>query len=269
MDVSKLDPETMAKTEVFAEGGEMGATMRALDWSETALGPVASWSLTLCMMVRFLLANRFPLLLWWGPQFCQLYNDPYRPVLGTKHPTSMGQPASQCFPEIWDIIGPLIQTPFDGGPATWMEDLPLEIHRHGFTEETHFTVAYSPVPDETVPGESGGVLPTYEISEKVVGAPPSLGASRLGNGIGRNQDGEEVCAQAAETLTQPQRRSLALLYLIDPDRTVRLACAAGIEQDGLATNRIVDLGDPAPAVWPFSEIMEPSRFRSSRTSPTD
>jgi hypothetical protein len=39
------------------------------------------------MMVSLLRANRFPLLLWWGPQYAQLYNDSYRPVLGTKHPT--------------------------------------------------------------------------------------------------------------------------------------------------------------------------------------
>ena len=44
----------------------MGALMRAKDWSTTAIGPVESWSPTLRTMVSFLLANRFPLLLWWG-----------------------------------------------------------------------------------------------------------------------------------------------------------------------------------------------------------
>jgi hypothetical protein len=29
-----------------------------------------------------MLANRFPLLLWWGPEYVCLYNDAYRPVLG-------------------------------------------------------------------------------------------------------------------------------------------------------------------------------------------
>jgi hypothetical protein len=48
-------------------GGEMGALIRALDWSTTPIGPAESWSPALRMMVRFLLANRFPLLLWWGP----------------------------------------------------------------------------------------------------------------------------------------------------------------------------------------------------------
>src|SRR5574339_1301215 len=92
-------------------GGEMGDLIRSMDWSKTPLGPLSSWASNLKMMVRFLLANRFPLLLWWGPEFIQIYNDPSRPVLGTKHPHSMGQPASECWSEIWHIIGPLVETP--------------------------------------------------------------------------------------------------------------------------------------------------------------
>jgi hypothetical protein len=58
------------------------------------------------MMVRLLLANRFPLLLWWSPYYCQLYNDPYRPVLGDKHPASMST--------IYRPIGPTRLEPFVG-----------------------------------------------------------------------------------------------------------------------------------------------------------
>jgi len=150
-------------------GGEMGTLIRSLDWGKTPIGPVESWSPALRMMVRFLLANRFPLLLWWGPQYVSIYNDPYRPVLGKKHPWALGLPVSECWSEIWHVLQPLIDTPFKGGPATWNEDIQLEINRHGFVEETHFTIAYSPVPDDTSPGGIGGVLATvHEITEKVV-----------------------------------------------------------------------------------------------------
>jgi hypothetical protein len=64
--------------EFLAGGGEMGTLIRTMDWSKTPIGPVAAWSPSLRMMVSFLLANRFPLLLWWGPEFCQVYNDPYQ-----------------------------------------------------------------------------------------------------------------------------------------------------------------------------------------------
>src|ERR1051325_3143232 len=71
-------------------GGEMGSLIRSHDWAATPIGPIETWSPALRMMVRFLLANRFPLLLWWGPQYVSIYNDPYRPVLGQKHPWALG-----------------------------------------------------------------------------------------------------------------------------------------------------------------------------------
>ena len=151
-------------------GGEMGELIRKTDWTQTPLGATTSWSPALRMIVKFLLANRFPQLLWWGPEFCSVYNDAYIPILGTKHPWALGRPVREVWNEIWHVLKPLIETPFSGGPATWMEDIPLEINRRGFLEETHFTIAYSPVPDESVPGAIGGVLATvHEITEKVVG----------------------------------------------------------------------------------------------------
>src|SRR4029078_1670068 len=152
-------PDNMS-AEVLADGGEMGALMRSIDWAKTPLGPVSSWSQALRTMVGLLLRNRFPMLVWWGPQFVQLYNDAYRPIPGTKHPKAMGQPAVECWTEIWHVIAPMIEAPFRGEPATHSDDLDLLIDRAGFLEETHFKVAYSPVPDETAPGGIGGVLAT-------------------------------------------------------------------------------------------------------------
>jgi hypothetical protein len=53
-----------AEASWMAGGGEMGALIRAFDWSQTAIGPMKDWSPTLRMMIPFLLANRLPLLLW-------------------------------------------------------------------------------------------------------------------------------------------------------------------------------------------------------------
>ena len=215
--------------------GEMDALIRAKDWSKTPIGAPHTWSPTLRTLVSFLLANRFPLLLWWGPQYIQIYNDAYRPIPGTKHPRSLGQPASECWTEIWDVIGPLIDTPFRGGPATWMEDITLEVNRHAFLEETHFTIAYSPVPDETAPRGIGGVLATvHEITAKVIGERRVAILRDLGASAPDATTAEDACAIAAQTLA---RHTLdipfVLLYLIDPDRRhARLVGAAGLEPGG-------------------------------------
>ena len=61
---------------------------------------------------------------------------------------------------------------------------PAETERHengDRQEETHFTIAYSPVPDQTVPSGIGGVLATvHEITEKVVGQRRILALRDLG-----------------------------------------------------------------------------------------
>src|SRR6267142_217431 len=102
----------------LAGGGQVGALVRSLDWSKTPIGPVESWSPTLRTMVRLILSNRLPMFLWWGPEFCQISNDASWPAVGGMHPSSLGQPASECWAEMWPVIGPLIETPFRGGEAT-------------------------------------------------------------------------------------------------------------------------------------------------------
>jgi signal transduction histidine kinase len=248
-----------AAASCLSGGGEMGALMRSMDWSRTPLGPIERWSQSLRMMVSFLLANRFPLLLWWGPAYVSLYNDAYRPILGTKHPRSIGQPVSECWSEIWHILKPLIDKPFFGGLATWMEDLQLEINRHGFFEETHFTIAYSPVPDETAARGIGGVLATvHEITEKVVSERRLAVLHDLGSRPLEAKTPEEACAVAA-TVLQSHARDVpfALLYLIDPETgQARLAGAAGVEPGEAISPSTVTLEiATAHDGWPLAEAL--------------
>jgi len=249
---------TSSAADCLAGGGEMGALMRSMDWSKTPIGAVECWSPALRMMVRLLLANRFPLLLWWGPRYCQLYNDPYRPVLGDKHPAAMGQPAKECFPEIWAIIGPLIDTPFCGGSATWMDDLQLEYIRYDRLEEAHFTVAYSPVPDDTLPSGIGGVLATvHEITEQIVGERRVAALRDLGARSAEAKTAEEACTIAAETLSQQSNDvPFALLYLMDGDRKhARLAGTAGIAKGQPESQPEIDVDAEISREqpWPLAE----------------
>jgi hypothetical protein len=254
-------------------GGQMGAVMRSMDWSKTPIGPVASWSPTLQMMVRLILSNRLQMFLWWGPRFIQIYNDASWPALGDKHPRSMGQPASECWAEIWHIIGPLIETPFLGGPATWMEDIFLHMNRKGFMEETHWTIAYSPVLDDRAQNGIGGVIGTVnEITEQIVGERRVLLLRDLGARSSEPKTAEEACAIAADTLAHYREDvPFALLYLISDDRKIaRLAGVAGVAM-GLAESPLeVDLvvaasgGEP----WPLAEAFRSKMMRLAEDLPS-
>ncbi|HXC35447.1 MAG TPA: response regulator, partial [Candidatus Acidoferrales bacterium] len=244
----------------LVDGGEMGERIRAFDWAKTPIGPIESWSPALRMMTSFLLANRFPLLLWWGPQFIQIYNDAYRPVLGTKHPDpGLGRPLSECWSEIWHVLRPLVETPFNGGPATWMEDIFLEVNRHGFVEETHFTIAYSPVPDETAQNGIGGVLATvHEITEKVVSERRITLLRDLGAQSADAKTRQEACQCAAKTLTDARDVPFALFYLLDADRKIaRLAAASGISMNTPASPALIRVdGVGQDKTWPAAKMLE-------------
>jgi PAS domain S-box-containing protein len=238
---------------LFAGGGEMGNRMGSNEWANTPLGSPENWSPALRMMASFLLANRFPQLLWWGPQFCSLYNDAYIPILGTKHPWALGRPVREVWKEIWHVLKPLIETPFHGGPATWMEDIPLEINRHGFFEETHFTIAYSPVPDETAPNGIGGVLATvHEITEKVVGERRVHALRELGAKSTEPKSAEEACAIVGETLL-PFSKDIPflLLYLVDEEKTARLTCCLGADPNDRACPQTIALSPQTDQIWPL------------------
>ncbi len=67
-------------------GSAIGALVRSIDWSKTALGAVDGWPQSLRTSVSICLNSRFPMLIWWGPELVKIYNDAYVPILGTKHP---------------------------------------------------------------------------------------------------------------------------------------------------------------------------------------
>ena len=253
-----------AAADCLAGGGEMGSLMRSIDWSNTPIGPVESWSPALRTMVRILLVNRFQLFIWWGRHFVQFYNDASRPILGAKHPTSMGQPAAECWSEIWHVIGPLIETPFRGGPASWSVDISLEMNRYGYVEETHFTIAYSAVPDDDAPSGIGGVLGTvHEITEKVVGE-RRVGVLRdLGAHAAEAKTAEEACANAAATLSAHEMDiPFALVYLLDADgRRADLAASSGVTKgEAMCPPSIDRFGDDGPG-WPLFESLEAEAAR--------
>lgn len=150
-------------------GGEMGKLIRELDWSKTPLGAVEGWPQSLRTSVSSCLNSRFPILLWWGKDLVKIYNDAYISILGNKHPGSLGKAGKEVWPEIWDIIGPMLEGVYYEGKATWSEDQLLLLERAGYSGEYYFTFSYSPIYDES--GGIGGVLCVVtETTDNVINA---------------------------------------------------------------------------------------------------
>ncbi|MFP2909142.1 hypothetical protein ACLESD_29685, partial [Pyxidicoccus sp. 3LFB2] len=217
-----------AAHEVLAGGGEMGVLIRATDWSKTAIGAVEDWPQSLRTSVSILLESRFPMYIAWGPDFVQLYNDGYRPILGsTKHPAAMGRSTRETFAEIWHIIGPMFEGVMQGR-AVGLTDFLLPLDRHGFTEECYFIVSYSPIRDESA-GVGGVLVTVNETTDRILGERRLRTLRDLVARAGAEKREEEAWREAAQALEgNAFDIPFALLYRQDDaDAPPELAATAG------------------------------------------
>jgi PAS domain S-box-containing protein len=211
-------------------GGAMGALMRAKEWSQTPIGPIERWPQSLRTTVSICLASRFPMLIWWSPELVMLYNDAYRPILGaTKHPTALGQVGQACWPEIWDIIGPMLHSVLTTGEATWSDDQLLLLDRNGYVEECYFTFSYSPIRGETG-GVSGVFTAVTETTERVLRERRMRALRELAATTADAATPADACQRMALTLaTAHADLPFALLYLLDAQGTMAtLAGSCGL-----------------------------------------
>jgi PAS domain S-box-containing protein len=241
---------------VFSGGGEMGALMRALDWSKTAVGPVASWPQSLKTAVRIILTSRYAMFAWWGQELVNLYNDPYRSFLGIKHPAALGKSARQVWAEIWDQIGPRAEAVLLRGESTYDEALLLFLARHGYSEETYFTFSYSPLPDDQ--GGVGGLFcAVTEETQRVIDERRLRLLRKITAATAESLALSQVCESAAQCLANaPRDLPFTLIYLLDAEgKTLSKAAETGFITTHPAAPASVLLDD-AGAVWPFRAAVE-------------
>ena len=160
---------------LFEGTGEMATRCRAFDWAATPLGPMEGWSQSLRTMAAAVLASRNPMLLFWGPDLIQFYNDAFRPSLGvsagpqSRHPRALGMGARDFWTDVWAVVGPQLESVMAGGESIWFEDLYLPIERgDGERTDAWWTYSYSAVRDDD--GSINGVLVVCLETTAMVGA---------------------------------------------------------------------------------------------------
>ncbi len=156
----------------------MSGLIRQFDWSDTSVGDLAEWPLSLRTLVRMMLTSRFPSLIFWGDELITFYNDAFRPSLGNdgKHPASLGQPGPVSWAESWPVIGPMIGAIMQGGDAVWFENQKLPIYREGQMGYAYWTYCFSPITNDE--GAVNGVLVTCSETTKTVEGIQQLKASQ-------------------------------------------------------------------------------------------
>jgi len=133
------------------------ALIARTDWSRTPLGASGTWPQSLRTAVDIVIHSPMPMLLLWGPQLTQIYNNGFAMLAGSKHPHAFGQPAHLIWPELQDFTDPIYRAVLQGQVRTYSERR-FTLQREGIESDFWLDLTYSPIRDENT--QVAGILVT-------------------------------------------------------------------------------------------------------------
>ncbi|WP_457421800.1 ATP-binding protein [Roseateles sp. P5_E7] len=260
--IAPRDPDTA----FMAGGGELGQLMRDHDWTATPLGPPAHWPRSLKTVVRIMLTSRQPIWIGWGPELTYLYNDPYKAIIGGKHPWALGLPTATVWREIWGDIRGLLETAMNGD-GIFAESQLLIMERNGYPEETYYTFSYSPIPgDDGLP--AGIICANSDETQRVIGERQLALLRELAMRAADARTVDEAVQRCAQAL-QTNRRDLPFALVLlrsHGESAFTLAAAAGAPGPWLEAAQALDFGS---APWWADEVLAAQRPQVVQTLPAD
>jgi PAS domain S-box-containing protein len=142
-------------------GGRMGARIRFHDWSSTQLGDPDTWPTGLKVALRLLLNSQQPMLILWGPQKLEFWNDACLEAFGVDpFSTPLAAPGPLLWAGLWPVIGPQIESAMSGTDLGSGQTQLVPVVEPGHKAETWWAFSYSPIDDAAASSGIGGVLVT-------------------------------------------------------------------------------------------------------------
>jgi signal transduction histidine kinase len=190
-----------------------------------------------------LLTSRYPMVLTWGPEFVQFYNDAYAKLIGAKHPDALGIDIRITLAEAWTTLGPMIAEVMRSGVANWTPALPLLLLRHGYREESYFSVSHAPAENDQ--GEIVGMLAVCsEVTQQVI----SERRLRLLRDLASQPADTRTLRQSCDTMAQvlagnPLDVPFSVFYLREEDGVFRLVATSGVDAAEVAVPQAFRAGD--------------------------
>ncbi len=232
-----------AATLSFLNGGtEMGARIRAHDWSPTPLGPVEAWPGALRTALGICLGISAPSAILWGhgPHF--LYNDAWAAAVAPeKHPGALGKPAAEVWPEHWHQLASIFSQMMEHGDGllTFQDNLAL-LHGEPATAP-RWRFSSTAIRHES--GAFGGVLKqAYEAPAVMHRTPRAAFLLALSDQLKQLADPDEMLTASFRALSAHLRISGAGFARLLPDgETLRLE---NVTADGGAHKVMAGLSFP-------------------------
>ncbi len=221
--------------------------IRAKDWSETSLGPLAEWPNSLRTAVSLGLASSFPISVIWGEGAVQIWNEAYATrICADKHPLLFGSDYRECWASAWPAVGPAFELARSGRTA-FLEDQPMYLDRNGYLEETWFTFSLSPIRGER--GEVAGLfLPATETTVRMLSDRRTRALRDLASHTQSARTTRQAVTAAVEVLGEAALDvPFVLIYLVDgEDDHVNLVGRVGVRPNSRMAVQRIGLAESSP-----------------------
>ncbi|HEY8974767.1 MAG TPA: chemotaxis protein CheB, partial [Burkholderiaceae bacterium] len=247
--------EREARHALFGGSGPAREALREVEWESTEFGQVLGWPASLKAVVAAMLASGFATCIGWGPAFNQLYNDAWIGVLGNKHPAAAAAPSHGTWQELWPSLAGTYRRVLETSQTSYVEDMPLSLKRHGYTEEAYFNLSCSALSDDA--GVVCGVMTiAAETTERVLAERRLVALRALTSAVSGAETVTEVCRRAEQLLAeQPRDLPFLLLYRIDGMlQRATLAASAGLAAGSPFAPYAIEL-QMTPATWPLGRVV--------------
>ena len=239
---------------LFSGGSEMGARMRAIDWSRTPLGPVETWpqSLSTCCPHHPHVAPADVRVV--GRSTHQPLQRRLQVHRRRQAPRALGQPASVVWREIWDEVGPRAESAMrrerrhvrrSAAARSWSAT--------ATREETYYTFSYSPVPNDQ--GGTGGIIcANTDDTQRIIGERQLALLRELAAKTARRTHARGRCALERQCLaTNPHDLPFSLIYLRRSGwTTCHASWGCRASRPSTVASRLESVRLQLDTVWPFA-----------------
>lgn len=256
-DSSNSNIKNTDTNELFIGDSQMAALMRNYDWDSHPLGAPDKWGLSLQTGIRILLHSAHPMFIWWSEEMYIFYNDDYMPLIGNKHPGTLGAKGYEVWAEIWPQLGGVVEGILQGKKAFYGQELLVPINRKGFIEDAYFTFSYSAMFNDE--GKVSGVFcACHEATETVLAKRRLKIFKDLADSLNGLQEVEQACQSACEVLAdKPEDIPFSLIYMLNQSGTeVSLMGQTADLPRAIAPLRENLNQNDSPASWPFAKVQD-------------
>jgi signal transduction histidine kinase len=180
-------------------GGPVGDHIRSMPWTDTRLGHPDGWPVSLQSSVSLCLCSEQPVCLYWGPDFCMLYNEAWSAIPGEHHPWAIGRPGREVWQDSWPQLHQHLSHVVRDGEPCRVNDEFLPLWRNGMREECYFTHHWSAIRAED--GGVGGVFNGFfDTTPNVLAQRRSRSLHQLSLTLFAPQDTDQVAEAAIRSL---------------------------------------------------------------------